>query len=51
MFETTAALGFHLLPDPSFNNDRLMFEYSRFDREAPGVHDDWTFKAQWQVRY
>jgi hypothetical protein len=51
VFETTAALGFHLLPDPSFNNDRLMFEYSRFDRETPGVHDDWTFKAQWQVRY
>lgn len=51
VLETTAALGFHLLPDPSFNNDRLMFEFSNFSRQAPGVHDDWTFKAQWQVRY
>ncbi|HWN81609.1 MAG TPA: porin [Candidatus Udaeobacter sp.] len=51
VLETTVALGFHLLPDPTFNNDRLMFEFANFSRAAPGVHDDWTFKAQWQVRY
>jgi len=51
VIETTVALGFHLLPDPTFNNDRLMFEFANFSRAAPGVEDDWTVKAQWQVRY
>jgi hypothetical protein len=49
--ETAVALGFHLLPDPTFNNDRLMFEFTNLSRAAAGVEDDWTFKAQWQVRY
>jgi hypothetical protein len=50
-FETAVALGFHLLPDPTFNNDRLMFEYTNLSHANPGLDDDWTIKAQWQLRY
>jgi hypothetical protein len=49
--ELAVALGLHLLSDPEQNKDRLQFEYTNITHEREDQDTDWSFKAQWQVRY
>ncbi len=49
--EIAVALGLHFLDDPEINKDRLQFEYTNLNYELGTRDNDWSFKAQWQVRY
>jgi hypothetical protein len=49
--EIATAFGLHFLDDPEVNKDRLQFEFTSLNYESESRDNDWTFKAQWQVRY
>lgn len=49
--EVAVALGLHFLDEPEINKDRLQLEYTNLSYQQSNRDDDWSLKAQWQVRY
>ncbi len=49
--ELAVAVGFHILGDPELNKDRLQLEFTNIFNERENTADDWSVKAQWQIRY